>query len=103
MRERRKERRETAKAAIESLRTLEKEALEFHTSPAFDAVSAEELTYRVNRVIRSLQRAPLSRLDLPVGRMVRLRKAITLNNSSQKTFTVQPSGGTLLTDIRTAT
>ena len=101
-RERRKERREVAQNAIDELREVGMKALTFHTAAAFDGVVADELIYQTNRVIRFLQRSPLSALDLPLGRMVRLRKAITLTNADKSSFRTQAPGSQVLLDIRAA-
>jgi hypothetical protein len=100
VRERRKERREIATDAIEDLRTLEVAAMKFHTATTFDGLAADELIYQTNRAIQFLQRPPLRDLNLPLGRMVRLRKAITLKNADKSTFQAQVPGSQLLRDIR---
>jgi hypothetical protein len=101
-RERRKERRELANSAIEALKSLAIEAREFHTAAAFDEYRADLLRYRIDRIILSLQRSPLSELSLPIGRMVKLRKGITLKNMDQSIFCAQPSNSPVLRDIRSA-
>jgi hypothetical protein len=101
-RERRKERREAAKFTIESLRELEVDALKFHMAPGFDSVQADQLIYRAGRIIRGLQRTPMSELELPLGRMVRLRRSMTLNNADASVFKPQTAGSGLLMEIRAA-
>lgn len=101
-RERRKERRELANNAIEALNSLAIEAREFHTASAFDEYQADLLRYRIERIILSLQRSPLSELTLPIGRMVKLRKSITLKNMDQSSFCAQTSNSPVLREIRSA-
>lgn len=101
-RERRKERREVVKVAIDALRQLELEALQFHSAPKFDSVTANNLIYKTGRIIRSLQRPPLNALDIPLSRMVKVRKAVTLNNADPSSFQPQQVNSQLLTDLRAA-
>lgn len=101
-RERRKERRELAGKAIEALESLAIEARQFHTAGTFDEHQADLLRYRTDRTIRSLQRPPLSELSLPIGRMVRLRKSISLKNMDQSSYCTQTPNSTILRDIRSA-
>jgi len=102
VRERRKERRELANNAIDALNSLAIEARNFHIASAFDEHRADLLRYRIGRMILSLQRQPLSELDLPIGRMVRLRKSITLKNMDQSSFSAQQPNSPVLMDIRSA-
>jgi hypothetical protein len=99
-RERRKERRELSKALVESLRGIEVDALAFHTAPAFNAVQADLLLHAIGRLLRSLQRIPMSELGLPLSRMVRVRKSVTLKNFDKSAFQTQQSGSVILTNIR---
>lgn len=101
-RERRKERRELAKAVIDALRSLELEALRFHTAATFDSILVDQLIYQTGRAIRSLQRVPMSDLNLPLGRMIRVRKTITLRNCDRSSFQTQRAGSPILLEIRGA-
>lgn len=101
-RERRKERREACGKLVERLIELESSARAFHVATSFDAHRFDVLRYETDRLISSLQRPPINTLDLPLGRMVRLRKSITLNNVDPKTFVAQSAGSAILRDIRSA-
>lgn len=101
-RERRKERRDAAKAMIDSLASLAIKAREFHTAAKFDEFAADDLTYKTDKTIRALQRPPLEGLDISVSKLVRLRKAITLKNADASSFATQPSPSAMLQDIRAA-
>ena len=101
-RERRKEKRDTAKFLVDNLADLERKALAFHTSQHYDSHVATELRHEVERIIRRLQKVPLSELSIPTGVMVRLRKSITLKNTDASTFAPQGAGEQLLFDIRIA-
>lgn len=102
-RERRKEQREAAHRVIEEIKDIEESALAFHTQAGHSQQSADGLTSRINRMIRSLQRAPLKVLDTPLGPMIRFRKSITLENFDSSTFSTQHAESTLLYSIRAAT
>jgi hypothetical protein len=101
-RERRKERREAANAAISELRAIESAAIHFHTAEKFDSLVISDLTSKVQRWIKLVQRQPLNHMDIPIGRLVRLRRAITLANADLTEFTSQTSGSELILGIRTA-
>ena len=45
----------------------------------------------------------MSALDIPIGKMVRLRKSITLNNSEPSSFSPQKIDSIVLSEIRAAT
>jgi len=102
-RERRKERRETAKSAVDALNSIASDASAFHTALTFDAHEACLLRYNTEKVIRTLQRKPLNDLDLSLGRMVKLRKSITLKNIDPSIFSPQNIDSPILQDIRAAT
>jgi hypothetical protein len=101
-RDRRKERRDVAKAVVEEITDLEKSAREFHVSETFDGHKAQILRCETERVIRKIQRMPLSLLDIPLSRLVRLRKAITLKNTDRSDFKTQSDDSEILADIRMA-
>lgn len=101
-RERRKERRDIAKSAIDALTVLATEARDFHSAATFDSNNADIVIYKTQRIVRSLQRLPLSKLDLPISKMVRLRKSISLNNADLSSFSTQRTQSPILQEIRAA-
>lgn len=102
-RERRKEKRDAVSRIIEEIKTVEDLAVTFHTSEKFDSQTSDLLIWRVNRVIRTLQRLPLQALDIPLGLMVRFRKGLTLLNTDVSTFAPQTYHGDIIKGIRTVT
>lgn len=102
-REQRRERRDVVNRAVQELLDIEHIAASFHTAHHFDSGNAEALTWRTNRVIRSLQRKPLSMLQVDIKMLAQLRRSITLKNMDASSFSCQPPGSQLLKDIRHAT
>ena len=101
-RERRKERRDASKAAIDELGKLAVEARKLHSAATFDVNQADLVIYKTQRIIRALQRPPLLDLDLSISKMVRLRKSITLNNTDASSFCSQCTYSPILLEIRAA-
>ncbi len=83
--------------AIESL------AIDFHMANTHCRRTADTLTSRIDRSIRSLQRPPLDVLDMPMFPLVKFRKSVTLNNFDSSAFLPQPPDSDLLYRIRGAT
>lgn len=102
-RERRKEKRDTCSRIIDEIKTIENLAVTFHTSEKFDSQTSDLLIWRVNRVIRTLQRLPLQTLDIPLGLLIRFRKGLTLQNTDASTFAPQTYHGEIIKSIRTVT
>ena len=102
-RERRKEKRDATNCIIDEIKAVGHLAITFHTSEKFNPQTSDILVWRVNRVIRTLQRLPLQTLDIPLGLMVRFRKGITLRNTDASTFESQQYHGDLIKGIRLVT
>ena len=102
IRERRKEKRETAKQFCTDLRELEIAALDFHTADNRNGRKATDLRQQVERVILQLQRKPLSQLNVPLSRMVVLRQRITRNNMDPSDFGSKLADDLFIYEIRNA-
>jgi len=101
-RERRKEKRDSARILLEDLACLERKAIAFHTSNHYDSHVAAELRQETERIVRRLQRLSLSELNIQIGLMVRLRRSITLQNADASNFAPQGADGQLICGIRAA-
>lgn len=101
-RERRKEKRDGARCVADELSALERQAIDFHSSGLYESFAAAELRKQTERLIRRLQRLPLSELDVQTALLVRLRKSITLENIDPSNFAPQEANGQLLLNIRAA-
>lgn len=102
-RERRKEHREASQRIVNELREIEQEATAFHRSQQFDGDRAESLMWRVTRAIKSLQRPPLSTLQINISCLSQLRRSITLRNFDASSFSTQQASSEIVKDIRYAT
>lgn len=102
-RERRKENREAVARIIDEINVVGNLAITFHTSRTFDSQASDALIWRVNRVIRTLQRLPLQNLDIPLGMMVRFRKGLTLLNTDASVFVTQTYQGEIVKGVRAVT
>jgi hypothetical protein len=101
-RERRKEKRDAAKAVIVELLELEEQAVSFHTAPAFEPQKWFSLRLQNDRMIRRLQRPPFEELKLPNKSLVSLRQNITDKNTGATTFISQPHYSPMVSNIRAA-
>lgn len=99
-RDRRKEKRAIADQIIEKLQNLEVLTVNFHTSNAFDALKAEEISLNIERVIRSIQRTPMDEIVVPTSYLVCLRQAMTRKNFDISDFITQSQGSEILRNIR---
>ena len=102
-RERRKEKRDTAKQIIGNLQDLEKLAHDFHRANEFDEFAAQTVSIRTERLIKTLARNPLSELRLPYELSKELRQSITRRNMDRSTFVPQETSSEIIRDIRNAT
>jgi len=101
-RERRKEKREAAKDTCVSLRTIERSALDFHTAATYSSRVANDLRQDTERIIMQVQRKPLSELNVPLSRLIQLRRSITRHNIDPSDFAQQLPDSDLIRDIRNA-
>lgn len=101
-RERRKEKREAAKQVCGELRLVERSAIDFHTAQTHDSRRATDLRQEVERLSLQLQRAPLSELEIPLSRIIQLRRNITRKNVDPSDFAAQTADSDLVRDIRNA-
>lgn len=101
-RERRKEKREVAHKVCSELRSLECQALDFHTAQSHDSRKATDLRQDVDRLIRQLQRPPLSALGIPLQSLIQLRRSITRQNADPSDFFCQTADSELVQNIRNA-
>jgi hypothetical protein len=102
-RERRKEKRDAVSCTIDEIKAIENMAVKFHTSKKFDSQGSDEYIWRVNRVIRTLQRQPLQNLKIPPPLMVRYRKGLTYLNTDASTFVPQEYHGNIIRELRAIT
>lgn len=102
-RERRKEKREASRQFCIELRAAERLAIDFHTAQSHDDRKATDLRQDVDRLILQLQRAPLAELEIPLQRMIQLRRSITRQNADPSDFAAQATNSNLVRDIRNAT
>lgn len=102
-RERRKEKREVAWQICIEFRTTERSAIDFHTAQSHDNRKATDLRQDIERLIRRLQRAPLSELDIPFRCMIRFRQSITRQNVDPSDFAAQATDSDLVQNIRDTT
>lgn len=100
--ERRKEKREAAYKVCTELRDLERQAINFHTAQKHDSRNATDLRQNVVRLIRHLQRAPLTELEIPNQGLIRLRQSITRQNADPSNFTTQAADSDIVRNIRDA-
>lgn len=101
-RERRKEVRAQLDKAIEQLLALEKSAREFHMAETFAPIKAHDLTAAIDTFERKLLRISCLRIDDLVGRLIRLRRAVTLSNFDKSTFQAQTAESEVLGGIADA-
>lgn len=101
--ERRKERREAAHTICMELRELEHLAINFHTAREHDIRNATDLRQSVERLIRHLQRSPLTELEISNQCLIQLRQSITLQNADRRDFSAQNADSDLIRNIRDAT
>lgn len=101
-RERRKEKRELSNRVVQDLFELEREAIDFHTANVFNTLQSEQLMTHIERLILSLQRQPMSELDVPLGKMIKLRRSITLNNADSEQFVAQSTNSNIVREIRSS-
>lgn len=101
-RERRKEVRAQLDKTIEQLLALEKAAREFHMAPEFAPIKAHDLTALIHTFERKLHRISCLNIDDLVGRIVRLRRAITLSNFDKSDFKAQTAESDVLGGIADA-
>lgn len=101
-RERRKEVRAQLDKAIEQLLALEKASREFHMADEFKVVKAHDLTSALDTFERKLYRITCLNIDDLVGRLVRLRRAITLKNFDRTAFSAQAPESEVLASIADA-
>ncbi|MDD5329702.1 MAG: hypothetical protein PHX38_06845 [Sulfuricella sp.] len=102
-RERRKENRDAVNRVIEEIKSVGRMAIVFHTSDSFNSETSDSLIWQVSRINRTLQRAPLNMLNIPLSLMVRFKKGLTLQNTDASTFTPQSYHGDIIKGIRTVT
>ncbi|MDP2265220.1 MAG: hypothetical protein Q8J70_01585, partial [Thiobacillus sp.] len=101
--ERRKEKREATHKVCIELRELERLAINFHVAQEHDSRNATDLRQSVVRLIRHLQRAPLTELEIPNQSLILLRQSITRNNADPSDFSAQAPDSDLVRNIRDAT
>lgn len=101
-RERRKEKRELAKAICSDIREVEQTALNFHCGAHFDARTYSDIREHVDRILLHLQKAPLSELKIETSLMVALRQSITLQNTDPSDFMSKMPDDDLIRDVRSA-
>jgi hypothetical protein len=102
-RERRREKRDTAKQFLSDLYALEKSAHQFHGAPNYDEYAAAKLRMQCDRLIKILQRTPFNELRISPSLMIALRRAITRNNIDPTAFSPQAANSRIQLDIRYAT
>lgn len=102
IRDRRKEKREISMQMCKDISELQSAAIDFHTAPHFDARKSTDLAQQVERIIIRLQKLPLSELDIPLTRLITLRRKITKSNIDLSDFQSQTVGSPIIFDIRNA-
>lgn len=102
-RERRREKRDSAKQLVSDLHDLEKSAREFHGAGHFDEYSATALAMRCDRMIKMSQRLPFDELKIDPGLLKSLRQAITCRNIDRSAFSQQAANSEIQRNIRIAT
>lgn len=102
-RERRKEKREAAHKICIELCELERLAINFHTAQVHDSRNATDLRQSVVRLIRHLQREPLTELKISNQSLILLRQSITRQNADPSDFSAQTADSDLVRNIRDAT
>ncbi len=101
-RERRKEQREAVRQIVEEIKVIEATAFEFHMAEVHSQLNANALTSKIDRVIRALQRQPLSILNVPIRPLIQFRKTITIENFDATGFAAQHANSQLIYGIRSA-
>ncbi|MEF3068014.1 hypothetical protein [Pandoraea apista] len=99
VRERQKEIRELVGKLLETIASLERASVAFHSAPAFDQVKAYELTSTIASIRRRLTSQPLSKLQVSPDRILKLRRAVTLDNFDVKNFSSQAPTSPLIQGI----
>lgn len=102
-RERRKEKRDSAKQLVSDLHEIEKSARKFHGAEKYDEYGASELAMLCDRFIKVLQRAPFNELKIDPSLMTALRRAITCDNIDRTAFSQQAAYSEVQRNIRCAT
>ena len=101
-RDRRKEKREISMQLCKDIAELQTAAIDFHTASQFDARKSTDLAQQVERIILRLQKSPLGELNIPLARLITLRRKITKNNIDQSDFKTQSNDSQIIFDIRNA-
>lgn len=101
-RDRRKEKREISMQICKDIVELQSAAIDFHTASDFNARKSTDLAQQVERIILRLQRPPLSELNIPLTRMITLRRQITKHNIDPTDFRSQPVDSQIIFGIRNA-
>lgn len=102
IRDRRKEKREISMQTCKDIAELQSSAIDFHTAPHFNARKSTDLAQQVERIILRLQKPPLSELNIPLTRMIALRRQITKHNIDPTDFKSQPDDSQIIFGIRNA-
>lgn len=102
IRDRRKEKREISMQICTDIAELQSAAIDFHTSPHFNARKSTDLAQQVERIILRLQKPPLNELKIAREHMVTLRRRITKRNIDLTDFKSQPDDGEIIFGIRNA-
>lgn len=102
-RDRRKEKREISMQICMDIAELQSAAIDFHTASHFNARKSTDVAQQVERIILRLQKLPLSELNIPLARMITLRRKITKSNIDPTDFKSQPDESQIIFDIRNAT
>lgn len=101
-RERRREKRDSARQLITDLHELEKSAREFHGAEHYDEYAAAALAMRCDRMIKVLQRPPFDELKIDPHLLKSLRQAITCRNIDRSAFSQQAANSEIQRNIRFA-
>ncbi|HXU93961.1 MAG TPA: hypothetical protein VFP33_09925 [Gallionella sp.] len=101
-RDRRKEKRETSMQLCKDIADLQSAAIDFHTAARFDSRKSTDLAQQVERIILRVQKKPLSELNIPLTRLITLRRKITQHNVDASDFSSQPADSEIILGIRTA-
>lgn len=102
IRDRRKEKREISMQICKDIAELQSAAIDFHTASHFNARKSTDLAQQVERIILRLQKPPLSELNIPLGRMITLRRKITKHNIDPTDYKSQPDDSPIIFGIRNA-
>ena len=102
IRDRRKEKREISMQICKDIAELQSAAIDFHTASHFNVRKSTDLAQQVERIILRLQKPPLSELNIPLGRMITLRRQITKHNIDPTDYKSQPDDSPIIFGIRNA-